>query len=141
MLDIAGVLTLYAIAYLLTALFLRRTILGWLIIPVNTYALALIMMAAGSIVPFVILLLMTDGKFNRQSDWLMITVPFSVLDGEGTREQWRFSAIWAAVIGAITLPWIVMKWLAFCRTAPLRPRPVEEPKAQPQRVAEIVEAK
>jgi hypothetical protein len=132
-LDVAGVLTLYALAYLLTALFLRRTILSWLIIPVNTYALALILMALGSIIPFLIMLLATDARFNREMPWLMITVPFTVLGNEKTTNQWWFVSIWAAVIGAITLPWILMRWYAFCRISPSTPQKQEGLTTETQR--------
>jgi hypothetical protein len=118
LLDGGGALTLYMIAYLLTALFLRRTVLSWLIIPVNTYALALILMAAGSIIPFMVALMATNARIERANPWVSITVPFYALENSNNTRQWWFAGIWAAAIGLLTVPWILMKWAEFCGSPP-----------------------
>ena len=97
-LDIFIPLSLYVVAYGLTALLIRRTPLRDALPPSSTYALALVLMAVGTIAPFVLALLVSRSPWYELSrDWF-ITVPFIVFDtNEDHPEAWWFSGIWAGV--------------------------------------------
>ncbi|MBI1373208.1 MAG: hypothetical protein GC159_10795 [Phycisphaera sp.] len=110
---------LYFIGYSLTALWIRRVLLNWIIYPAYTWAMALIMMAAGIILPFVMAFILHGYNWDREmagTHWFFATVPFMafVWDGAADMVVWyATSGVWAGIGLALNLAWWADRLLAF----------------------------
>lgn len=122
--GILTMLTLYTIAYALTAYVIRRRLLQNFLHHTNTYVMALLLAAAGSFLPLIISLMMPRQSFDfwEKSAW-SLTVPFMVLEGKIDPMRWGFVSVWAGGIFLIILPGLVTQWVRFCRMPTPSPQP------------------
>ncbi|MBI1370566.1 MAG: hypothetical protein GC162_18165 [Planctomycetes bacterium] len=100
-------------AYALTALFIRHWLLRRFITPSNTYALALIIMAIGTMVPFIVALLAADRPWERLPVGWFITVPFMVFQDRHLYEAQVTASIWLGVSFVLNLRFILSSFAAF----------------------------
>jgi hypothetical protein len=108
-------LGLYGFAYALTALFMRHR----LNLPgLSTWAVALVLMALGTLVPFFIAFLVNERGWEHVNPLLFVTVPFWWI-GDRTNGNIGWTAAWigAIVALAINIPWFLARFRLFKRPA------------------------
>jgi hypothetical protein len=115
-LDACTPMALYFFAYAMTALMIRRRLLRHWITPNNTYALALILMAIGTVAPLAIGWIVSGQPFYRMPAEYYLTMPFVMFVDNHVRDTaWWFAGVWAGGIAVMSLPWF------FARTRQFQP--------------------
>jgi hypothetical protein len=111
----AGGLALYAFAYALTALLVRRRLLSRWLSTKHTWLVGILLLAAGCVIPFLVGYLMVFGDFRRLEDiggWL-VTNPF-MLGVESYQSIYQvFAAGWSLVVALLNLDWFSEQVEAF----------------------------
>ncbi len=127
-LEVLTPLTFYWIAYCLTGLLIRRHMLSTWVRSGATFGVALVLMAVGTIVPIILVLLISPSTFNNGDEpgLAFITVPFMVLGNRNSHvAAWIFSGAWCLLATLCCMPWIMERFNAFRRPAPAPPPPPE----------------
>jgi hypothetical protein len=118
-----GGLALYGLAYSMTALLARRYLLARWIGTKYTWLVALLLLAAGCIIPFLIGYLVAFGSFNRAEDiggWL-VTNPFTLGIDSYQSTYLVFAGGWALLASVLNADWFIEQIHAF------RPRELAVP--------------
>jgi hypothetical protein len=121
---------LYIFCYCMTALWIRRVVLPQVRNTVFTAVIALLLMIVGCIVP-VLFAFFGNVSTRRLDDagyWSMGN-PFFVLD---CHDDYRanclaLTVIWAAVVAAMNLPWMIKRYFEFAPPPATAPNPPEQP--------------
>ena len=129
-------IALYGMAYGLTAFLLRKLLgLAKLNIPVGyTWLIAYMMVAAGSLGPYVLcfLLYYNDGSSAIFQDriWI-VTSPMMILQKEFRMVRLVAAGFWASAALVASMPWLIRQIAAFRPLEPAAPAQVAEPPAAP----------
>ena len=124
-LDLCIPMVLYFFAYAMTAMMIRRRLMRRLITPNNTYALTLILMAIGTILPLTIGWIVSGKTFYRMPSEYYLTMPFVMFVNDHVRQTaWWFGSVWAGGILVMSLPWFFARARQF-QPLPSTPAPVE----------------
>jgi hypothetical protein len=113
--EVLLLISLYILSYSLTAVLVRRFLFGNQVKPVFTWVVALVMVAVGSAVPYLIgfLIYYNHLRDMREQYWLL-TNPFWAPYDERHRSTYEaFAAIWAGVVMVLNIPWYVGQVRAF----------------------------
>lgn len=131
-LDTCTPMMLYFFAYSMTAMLIRRRLLSTWITPNNTYALALILMAIGTVAPLAIGWIVSGQSFYRMPAEYYLTMPFVMFVNDHVRETaWWFAGVWAGGIAVMSLPWFFARTRQF---QPLASEPAATAEAGPETV-------
>jgi len=110
---------MYIAAYTLTAAWIRRVLLSWIVDPPYTWALALILIACGIIGPFLLAIIMHGYDWHDEmsdTHGFFATVPFIVFVWQKAPDQliWYWtSGVWLAVAVLFNVPWLFSRYMAF----------------------------
>jgi hypothetical protein len=116
-------LALYAFAYSMSGLLIRRHLLSRWIGSKYTWLIALLLLAAGCIIPFLIGYLMAFGNFQRAEDiggWL-VTNPFMLGVKSYQTTYLVFAGGWSLLAGLLNLDWFIEQIKSFRRPEPVAP--------------------
>ncbi len=103
----------YVFAYGFTAWIIRRAALRNWLDPVHTWALALLLMAGGSVLPVLVTFFINPRDWLDMKETWMILNPFAPVSNENYREFLWLASIWAGATGLACLPWMIRQILAF----------------------------
>ena len=107
-----AVFVLYCLAYALTAIFLRRTLLRRLGAD-KTWVLMLVLLAIGSaVVPILALVLIPNGQAENSPLWL-ITSPIAMTHHSATELTLIVAVSWTLLGLAVNARWLAGQWRAF----------------------------
>ncbi len=113
MLAAIGVVGLYLLAYVLTAVLLRRWIFRHAAAVASTSAIALFLVAMGCIVPMIVVYAINPMNWDMHGDWWLALNPFSVIyelnSGHWTSLQTRnlfIASIWSVVMILLNFRWL-----------------------------------
>ena len=110
-----GGLAMYGLAYSMSALLARRYLLARLMGPKYTWLIALVLLVAGCIIPFLIGYLVAFGSFNRPEDiggWL-VTNPFTLGIDSYQSTYLVFAGGWALLASVLNADWLIEQIKAF----------------------------
>ena len=110
-----GGLAMYGLAYAMSALLARRYLLARWMGPKYTWLIALVLLAAGCVIPFLIGYLVTFGSFNRAEDiggWL-VTNPFALGIDSYHVTYLFFASGWALLTSLLNVDWFIEQIAAF----------------------------
>ena len=110
-----GGLALYGLAYSMSAVLARRHVLARWIAPKHTWLVALILLAAGTVIPFVIGYLASVGSFDRADEigpWL-VTNPFALDLNAYQSAYLTVAGGWALLACILNADWFIEQIRAF----------------------------
>ena len=114
-------LTLYILAYGLAAVLLWRTLLWRRFRPAMIWVVAVLLIAAGALLPCIFaLLLKTNAHNGHWQAWYVGSICF-VFDDDHIQTHLIFASIAAAVMLAVNGPWLARQMRAFVRPEPTAP--------------------
>jgi hypothetical protein len=113
--EVLLLISLYVLSYGLTAVLTRRFLFPNQVKPVFTWVVALVMVAVGSAVPYVIgFMIYYNHLQNMKEQYWLLTNPFWAPYDELHRSLYEtFAGIWAVVVVLLTIPWYVRQVRAF----------------------------
>ncbi len=106
---------LYAYAYGITAVMVRKIIFRNRIKTSSTWVIALALLALAAIIPVVFALIASPGGIDHFDDddiWL-IGVPFMLLESQYEEKCFAFASVWAALMLIPGTVWLIDRFLAF----------------------------
>ena len=112
--------SIYIAAYVLLAVFTRRSFLSNAILPINTYAIALILMGLGTILPLIMAVLMPSRGMRTLDTNAMVTIPFTALTDYDSPSRWIVMSSVLAVFLFLNIWWMLDAFLKF---KPAKPEP------------------
>jgi hypothetical protein len=129
---------LYVYAYALTAVLCRRLFFRDMLKPVFTWVLMAVLMAVGSAVPYLIILVVPDNSmhFEHDNTWVLLTNPLaSAITAADPRNNTSiydfdkicllFVSVWSVLVTLLCLPWFAAQVRDF--RPPSRPAGTREP--------------
>jgi hypothetical protein len=101
---------LYIYCYAMTALMLRKHVLGRFVAPAQTWSLALVIGALACATPLLVAIFVHGGRWYQDEIWL-IANPASLFDNDTTLRQnaLLFTGFWAALVTIIWVPSFVQQ--------------------------------
>ena len=117
---VASSFVLYLVAYSVTAQLLLRALRLKRFPPKVTWAMAILLLCAGSLLPVLVFLLL--GATGRL-EWALLLNPFAAFDEDVRDLAVLLSGGWVAVVLALNGSWLLSRWRSF--------RPPAEPPALP----------
>jgi hypothetical protein len=113
--DVMLLISLYVLSYCLTAVLVRRFLFPNQVKPVFTWVVALVLVAAGSMVPYLIgfMIYFNHLRDMREQYWLLTSPFWAPYDKLHRSNYETFAAIWAGVVVLLNLPWYVRQVQAF----------------------------
>lgn len=98
-------IVLYGYAYAMSAVLLRKYLLGAIIRPEHTWSLAMVIGALGCALPMLLAYLMFQGKMWNHDEFYLAANPYS-LHTRSTREVGLiFVGTWSALLTIAAMPW------------------------------------
>ncbi|MEM9415975.1 MAG: hypothetical protein AAGA29_10945, partial [Planctomycetota bacterium] len=125
--DIAYALPVpvYALAYILTGILLRKGLMGQGANPITAAAFAFLLMIVFTILPFIGLFVVMGDDWDRASDVWYILNPFATLSHEPGSEYWVlaliFSGAWAGITLLFLTPWMLRQIRSYRPLSPQAP--------------------
>jgi hypothetical protein len=108
------VIALFAICYSLTAMNLKRVFFPNSKKSFISIIIAIVLLVVGSVLPTVIIFMLTVNNRGRGHSIWLIASPFGILwDRNILYESLYFSSIWAVLIIGISMPWFIKQVNAF----------------------------
>jgi len=108
-----GAFVLYILAYVMTALFVRRQFLASKVTVSLTWVIALLLLAVGSAMPLSIRYTFIADAWNPSHDLWFLGNPFRVRSDVNLIYHITFAAIWAVVASILNGPWFIRQCKAF----------------------------
>ncbi len=103
-------IVLFAYSYSMTALLLRRFMVGKILRPDHTWALVLVLIAIGSVLPMLVSMMMwgTSGMWNHKEAWMLPNLMLLFTDEHQLRSSsLLFYGTWAVLVTLLSGPWLV----------------------------------
>jgi len=140
--QVEGLLSLscMVLAYVLTVLLLRRYVFGRKLKTVLVGGMAMLLMAAGALIPILSNFFMHPRDWYRnQPVWLFLNpaAALSAMNDSNRHLYMLISIIWCAVMVGLAVPWAIEQ-LRACQ--PFRPMAAQVPAPQPEAVATSAKA-
>ena len=111
--GVMGAFALYILAYVMTALFVRRRLLASTVTVSLTWVVALLLLAVGCAMPLSIRYSFVADAWNPSHDLWFLGNPFRVRPDANLIYHVTFAAIWAAVASILNGPWFIRQCKAF----------------------------
>lgn len=121
-LSTMSIVGLYALAYALAGMLIRRYLMGGRVQTTGTAALALMLMAAGALLPPLVMFLLSPDNWDRGDKLWLLGNPLGVVtDADNPvfrRRFWWIGSIACLILVPLSLPWLIEQVRAF---KPLEP--------------------
>ncbi len=113
--EVMTLLSLYVLAYGMTAVLVRNWVASTAIKPGHTWVLMAVLIALGSAIPYIIgfMIYYNDWRAAKEYHWLIANPFYAPFDRVDRDIYMTFTQIWAGVAVALNVPWFIRQLQRF----------------------------